>query len=199
MKLDEDLDKWRSVHKNDSDAHALLNVMFPKTGAGRVHFLRHCQYKHLLHLPGVSNSGRFKYLLGCGSAVVAYDFHQYREWWFPFLKNGTNYILLPWDEKQPSQRLYDQAVRLAEQDEVARRLAQEALRMVQEEMHPRVLDLYWYHVFDGERPGLAGGGWALDDVAGGVCCSSSQPTRWAFAHPVAEDVLLRCGSLCLCV
>lgn len=59
-------------------------------------------FQVLLHIAGVSNSGRFKYLLGCGSPVVAFDLpgHRYKEWWFGLLQNGTNVRqgggCLPW-------------------------------------------------------------------------------------------------------
>lgn len=35
------------AHQNDSEAHMALNLAFPHQLVGRVHFLRHCQYKYV--------------------------------------------------------------------------------------------------------------------------------------------------------
>lgn len=40
------------------------------THACRSHAPQHCSYRYLLHLDGVTNSDRLKYLLACGSAVI---------------------------------------------------------------------------------------------------------------------------------
>eukprot|EP00887_Chlorella_sp_A99_P007003 scaffold2.g7003.t1 len=117
--------------------------------SGRTPMADHCRYKYLLHMPGRSNSGRFKYLFGCGSVVVWHQFQPYAEWWFPLLENGTNVIELPIDRAAPAEQLHQLVGRLKANDTAARALGRGALRLFSEGLHPRNVYLYIYQVLSG--------------------------------------------------
>lgn len=53
---------WREAHTHDTAELQVVDV-FGLSTAERVPFVEHCLHKFLLHMPGVSNSGCFKYLL----------------------------------------------------------------------------------------------------------------------------------------
>ena len=53
--IKESVRKWREAHKVDSSMVAAVNVDF---GPERVTMPDHCRHRYLLHIPGVSGSGR---------------------------------------------------------------------------------------------------------------------------------------------
>lgn len=139
------VERWRAARRaaNDSVAADEIDVR----GTGRVYFLEHCRRKYLLHMPGLGNSGRYKYLLGCGSAVIDWQMKPYSEWWFALLENGTNVLQIPWREDgDPAEQLYETVERLKADDEFARQLGQGGLELFREGLHPRNVYLYLYHL-----------------------------------------------------
>lgn len=92
---------------------------------------------------------RFKYLLGCGSAVVFLQTHPYTEFWFGLLENGTNVLMLPYERERTAEKLYSTVQALRANDSLARQLGQGALRLFREGLQPSTIPQYWYKLLTG--------------------------------------------------
>ena len=69
----------------------------------------HAKWKYLLHIPGRSYAARLKYLLASNSVVmyvIKRDAHEYKEFWYKYLKHGHNCIFIR------DNNVYDQNNRL---------------------------------------------------------------------------------------
>ena len=56
--MKDSLEKWRKQHKDNARALGDLEIGFDR--ADYLPILDFCKFKFLLHIPGVSGSGRFK-------------------------------------------------------------------------------------------------------------------------------------------
>lgn len=108
----------------------------------------HCQYKFLAHAEGVAYSGRLKYLMQCRSVIVAHKM-QYTQHFHPLINDNST---------SPEQNLVTSPGRnfdelptvmssLLEDDERAKRIADNSFRHWRYWLSPASIDCYWRRLF----------------------------------------------------
>ena len=116
-------------------------VFDPKTDLEYINLEDHCNWKYLLHLRGVSYSGRLKYLLSCGSVVIIVK-NNFEEFYYHKLPGN---VLFTANESTPNELL--QIVKDLENDEERQqKLAKSVQAFVETFLSQDAIHCYMYKV-----------------------------------------------------
>eukprot|EP00929_Paragymnodinium_shiwhaense_P052362 TRINITY_DN26235_c0_g1_i1.p1 TRINITY_DN26235_c0_g1~~TRINITY_DN26235_c0_g1_i1.p1 ORF type:complete len:434 (+),score=35.10 TRINITY_DN26235_c0_g1_i1:84-1385(+) len=139
--------KWLLPLQEHVDVHMMhwepVSVRPDKNASGCVGLMEHCRHRYLAFFEGSTYSSRFKYMLLCGSCVIAPE-PQWAEWWTGLFEPGADFV----QAKKDWSDISDVYGRLRSSADGGQAIAHRGRQKALEVFDPDVISCYWMKLIE---------------------------------------------------